>query len=43
VAKLVPLDTRGDDIFGCLKGVVEIVGDIESPLASLLPRRELRG
>jgi prevent-host-death family protein len=43
VAKLVPLDTRGDDIFGCLKGVVEIVGDIESPLAPLLPRRELRG
>jgi prevent-host-death family protein len=42
VAKLVPLDTRGDDIFGCLKGVVEIVGDIESPLASSLPRRELR-
>ena len=43
VAKLVPLDTRGDDIFGWLKGVVEIVGDIESPLAPLLPRRELRG
>ena len=42
VAKLVPLDTRGDDIFACLKGVVEIVGDIESPLAPLLPRRELR-
>ena len=34
VAKLVPLDTRGDDIFGCLKGVVEIVGDIESPLVA---------
>jgi len=31
VAKLVPVDTRGDDIFGCLKGVMEIVGDIESP------------
>jgi prevent-host-death family protein len=34
VAKLVPVDTRGDDIFGCLKGVVEIVGDIESPLVA---------
>ncbi len=30
VAKLVPVDTRGDDIFGCLKGVIQIVGDIES-------------
>lgn len=28
VAKLVP----PDDIFGCLKGVIKIVGDIESPL-----------
>ena len=32
VAKLVPVDTRGDDIFGCLKGVFQIVGDIESPV-----------
>ncbi len=33
VAKLVPVGKGGgDDIFGCLKGVVEIVGDIESPL-----------
>jgi prevent-host-death family protein len=31
VAKLVPVDSRADDIFGCLKGVMEIVGDIESP------------
>jgi prevent-host-death family protein len=31
VAKLVPVDRRSDDIFGCLKGVMEIVGDIESP------------
>jgi predicted nucleic acid-binding protein len=31
VAKLVPVDTRSDDIFGCLKGVMEIVEDIESP------------
>ena len=32
VAKLVPVGRRGDDVFGCLKGVMEIVGDIESPL-----------
>jgi len=31
VAKLVPIDRGSDDIFGCLKGVMEIVGDIESP------------
>lgn len=34
VAKLVPVDRRGDDIFGCLKGVVEIVGEIESPVVA---------
>ena len=34
VAKLVPVDRRNDDIFGCLKGVMEIVGDIESPLVA---------
>lgn len=34
VAKLVPVDRRGDDIFGCLNGVVEIVGDIGSPLVA---------
>jgi prevent-host-death family protein len=34
VAKLVPPDTQGDDIFGRLKGVVEIIGDIESPVVS---------
>jgi prevent-host-death family protein len=34
VAKLVPVNTRGDDIFGCLKGVMEIVGDIESPVVA---------
>jgi prevent-host-death family protein len=32
VAKLVPAARQPSDIFGCLKGVVEIVGDIESPL-----------
>jgi len=34
VAKLVPVNTRRDGGFGCLKGVVEIVGDIESPLVA---------
>lgn len=32
VAKLVPAAKPGNDIFGCLKGQVKIVGDIESPL-----------
>ncbi len=32
VAKLVPPDTPPRDILGCLRGVIEIVGDIESPL-----------
>lgn len=32
VAKLVPPDERPDDVFGCLKGVIKIVGDIESPV-----------
>jgi len=31
VAKLVPADKRGDDVFGRLKGIFQIVGDIESP------------
>lgn len=31
VAKLVPADEPPKDIFGCLKGVIEVVGDIESP------------
>jgi len=35
VAKLVPAPTRGDDVFGCLEGIVEIVGDIESPVVPL--------
>ena len=34
VAKLVHADKRGDDIFGCLKGVFKIVGDIESPVVA---------
>jgi prevent-host-death family protein len=32
VDKLVPVDRRRDDIFGSLKGAMEIVGDIESPM-----------
>jgi prevent-host-death family protein len=32
VAKLVPVDQKTDDIFGCLAGIMEIVGDIESPV-----------
>ena len=32
VAKLVPPDERPDNIFGCLKGVFKIAGDIESPV-----------
>ncbi len=32
VAKLVPADGPSEDIFGCLKGEIEIVGDILSPL-----------
>jgi prevent-host-death family protein len=32
VAKLVPADTQSPDILGCLSGVMEIVGDIESPV-----------
>jgi len=31
VAKLVPLDKGGDEFIGRLKGIIESVGDIESP------------
>lgn len=34
VAKLVPADATPDEIFGCLKSEIEIVGDILSPLVS---------
>ena len=34
VARVVPVkDVRDDDVFGCLKGVVRITGDIEGPAA----------
>jgi len=32
VAKLIHVSKPGDDIFGCLKGVIKIVGDIEAPV-----------
>ena len=32
VAKLVPVDPKAQDFFGCLAGTIEIVGDIESPV-----------
>jgi prevent-host-death family protein len=32
VAKLVPPDTPPRNILGCLKGVIQVVGDIESPV-----------
>ena len=33
VAKLVPAEkSRTEDVFGCLRGIIEIVGDIESPV-----------
>ena len=42
VAKLVPADKRGKDVFGCLKGVIKIVGDIESPVVPLEDWEALR-
>jgi prevent-host-death family protein len=35
VAKLIPADTNPEDIFGCLRGEIEIVGDIVSPVVPL--------
>jgi prevent-host-death family protein len=32
VAKLVPAESQPEDIFGCLKEEIKIVGDIESPI-----------
>lgn len=32
VAKLVPAESQPEDIFGCMKDEIEIVGDIESPI-----------
>jgi prevent-host-death family protein len=35
VAKLVPVEGQLDDVFGCLKDEIKIVGDIESPVVPL--------
>ena len=35
VAKLVPANEPPDDIFGCMRGKVEIVGDIVSPVVPI--------
>ena len=35
VAKLVPVEDKKDDFIGRLKGVIKIVGDIESPVVPL--------
>ena len=35
VAKLVPANEPPEDIFGCMRGKVEIVGDIESPVVPI--------
>ncbi len=32
VAKLVPVETVERDVFGCLAGTIEILGDIKAPL-----------
>jgi prevent-host-death family protein len=32
VAKLVPVEEQKDDFIGRLKGVIRVVGDIESPI-----------
>jgi prevent-host-death family protein len=42
VAKLVPADGQPEDIFGCLKGEIEIVGDIVSPAVPLKDWEVLR-
>jgi antitoxin (DNA-binding transcriptional repressor) of toxin-antitoxin stability system len=35
VAKLVPAEIQPEDIFGCLRDEIKIVGDIESPVVPL--------
>ena len=32
VAKLVPVEVKPDNVFGCLRGKMKIVGDILSPI-----------
>jgi len=42
VAKLVPIEEENDDFLGRLKGVIEIVGDIESPVVPIEDWEALR-
>jgi antitoxin (DNA-binding transcriptional repressor) of toxin-antitoxin stability system len=42
IAKLIPADEAPRDVFGCLAGKLEIVGDIESPLMPLKSWKALR-
>jgi prevent-host-death family protein len=35
VAKLAPVDAKADNVFGCLRHQIQIVGDIESPVVAL--------
>lgn len=35
MVKVIPADTQRDDLFGFMKGRMEIVGDIESPAVPL--------
>jgi len=35
VAKLVPVEPQGDDIFGFLRGKATIIGDVVSPALSM--------
>lgn len=32
IAKLVPTDEPNHDVFGCMTGTAEIIGDIETPV-----------
>ena len=42
VAKLVPADEDVDEVFGRLQGVLEITGDVESPVVAPEDWRALR-
>jgi len=35
VAKLVPSDEEAIDVFGCMAGTAEIVGDVETPVIAV--------
>ena len=34
VAKLVPVESTERDLFGCLAGTIEILGDVETPVVA---------